>query len=85
MEKEHVALITDDRYFVKVLDDKKEIDIDPNNLHPGDTFAIYSDKEKKTKCHWDESITFVCEGPMFKNEDGVSYIQSSVIPKTINL
>lgn len=66
-------LIVSDRQFVKIVDEK-EIDIAATDLKPGDIFSLYSDREKKTKCYWDDITIFRCYGLVYKNEDDVEFI-----------
>lgn len=75
---EEINIITDDRIFTKLINNK-EVDIDVKDIKVGDKFKLYSDKEKKVGCHWDDAYLFECSGPVFKNEDDVSFIQCSTI------
>lgn len=75
--KEKVALLIDDRYFVKYVNNQ-EIDIDPHNLKNGDIFSLYFNKEKIKKCYWGDCTVFVCEDGIFSNSEDVEYISCSL-------
>lgn len=73
---ELMNIIVDDRHFVKIVDDE-EIDTNINDIKQGDVFAIYSDKTKEKKLHWGDIFTFVCEGTVITNVEGVSFMLCS--------
>lgn len=71
-EEKYIALLVNDRIFVKI-ENGKEITIDVHNLKKGDRFALYH-RGLDDRLTWGTVDEFICDGKIYKVKDGTKFI-----------